>query len=148
MSSRVDWQGDAVLRNVQEAARRAIDETTATAVIPAKASMTLPKHGRVYRRRWLKTKIYYTASAPGEAPARVTGILQGGVQMRPARRIAERLTGFFGVFQGNEQATTNEPGYALALETVLNRPYLRPAADAEFPKLAERIRAWWERLRG
>jgi hypothetical protein len=101
----LDWRGKAVLSRMQEATRRGIDATCAAAVTPAKQ--------RVRRR---------------------TGLLQGSIQFRPAKRVGGRTVGSFGSY---------DVSYALWQEIGTGRmsaqPYLRPAADAEFPKLHSRI---------
>jgi hypothetical protein len=65
-----------------------------------------------------------------------TAILQGSLRMEPARKVMpRRVVGRVGSFDVN---------YAVFVELgttrMRARPYLRPAGDAEFPKLAERIK--------
>lgn len=65
----------------------------------------------------------------------VTGTLEGSLQMRPAVARGPFATGLWGSFT---------VGYAIYLETGTSKmppyPYLRPAADAEYPALARRLR--------
>lgn len=65
-----------------------------------------------------------------------TGTLEGSLQMRPADDQGSRIVGFWGSF---------DVDYAIYLEIGTSRapayPYLRPAADAEYGKLAGRIKA-------
>ncbi len=78
-----------------------------------------------------------------EAKARVpvrTGTLQGSIELRPARLIGEAVVGFWGSFIVL---------YALFVEMGTGRmharPYLRPAADANYPQLARKIQEAFER---
>ena len=64
-----------------------------------------------------------------------TGILEGSIRpVVAARKVGDEVIGLWG---------SVDVSYALALELGgVNRapaPYLRPAADAEYPKLADRI---------
>lgn len=65
-----------------------------------------------------------------------TGTLEGSLQMRPAERRGMRIVGQWGSFQVR---------YAIFLELGTSRmpayPYLRPAADAEYPRLKLRLRS-------
>jgi hypothetical protein len=70
-----------------------------------------------------------------------TRILQGSIQFRPARREGSRTVGRWGSFDVN---------YALWQEIITfshagHQPYLRPAAEEEYPKLAARVRAYFRR---
>lgn len=81
-----------------------------------------------------------TASCVGPAKDRVrvkTRILQGSIQFRPATREGSRTVGRWGSFDVN---------YALWQEITTfahagHQPYLRPAAEEEYPKLAARVKA-------
>jgi hypothetical protein len=109
----LDWRGKQVKAHMHEAARLAIDETTASCVGPAK--------DRVH----VKTRI-----------------LQGSIQFRPAEQKGNRITGLWGSFDVN---------YAFWQEVLpepRGRAYLRPAADQEYPKLWERIKAHLKKLVG
>lgn len=85
-----------------------------------------------------------TASCVGPAKDRVrikTRILQGSIQFRPATREGSRTVGRWGSFDVN---------YALWQEVITfsqagHQPYLRPAAEEEYPKLAARVKAYYER---
>jgi hypothetical protein len=82
----------------------------------------------------------HRASAPGEPPARITGTLQGSISHRQAAHVGQRWTGEWGSYNVE---------YALGLEigtgNMAPRPYLRPTAQAEYPKLAGRIKRLFER---
>jgi len=60
-----------------------------------------------------------------------SGRLEGETISEPAKAQGDRVTGSFG--------TTQVRGFYGLFEE-LKRPFLRPAADRQFPKLAERIR--------
>lgn len=65
-----------------------------------------------------------------------SGTLEGSIEMRPAKELAGMVVrGEWGSFMVN---------YALWLEIGTSKmpafPYLRPAADSEYPELATRIR--------
>lgn len=82
------------------------------------------------------------AVTPAKEKVRVrTRLLQGSIQFRPAERRGNRIVGSFGSYDVN---------YALWQEIGTSRmsaqPYLRPAADQEFPKLSERIKRYYEEL--
>jgi HK97 gp10 family phage protein len=65
-----------------------------------------------------------------------TGTLEGSLQMRPAEESGESVRGEWGSF---------DVLYAIFQELgtvhMAANPYLRPAADAEYPNLAGRIKA-------
>lgn len=63
-----------------------------------------------------------------------TGTLEGSLQMRPAESIAGRIVGLWGSF---------DVAYAIYLE-MMGYAYLRPAAQAEYPKLSERITSHYD----
>jgi hypothetical protein len=70
-----------------------------------------------------------------------THILQGSIKFRPAQRDGSRTIGRWGSFDKN---------YALWQEILTfahagHQPYLRPAAAEEYPKLAERVKAYFQR---
>lgn len=109
----VDWNGAAVKRAVEKAARLAIDETTASCVEPAKDRVRVK-----------------------------TRILQGSIQFRPAQKDGNKIVGLWGSFDVN---------YALWQEIITfthvgHQPYLRPAAEIEYPKLAARVREHYKRI--
>ena len=87
----------------------------------AKMSMQPPKHGEQYRRgqKW------HTASAPGEAPAIDTSNLANSIR----EDFPAELTGV--VFTPSEYAPPLEFGAAGG--KVAARPFLVPAAEAEWP---------------
>ena len=72
MSSKLTWNGDRLLEKARDAARLAIDETTAAAVSPAKDLVHVK-----------------------------TRILQGSIQFRPAVREGNRTVGRWGSFDVN-----------------------------------------------
>lgn len=65
---------------------------------------------------------------------RRSGTLRGSIRIEPARSSGGRVMGSWGSFDVN---------YALWQEVSMKhggKPYLRPSADAEYPKLGGRIR--------
>lgn len=69
-----------------------------------------------------------------------TGLLKSRIGTVPAEDRGDVVVGAFGV--------PDDPGYALPQEYLpqpQGKPYIRPAADQEFPQLAARIQ---ERLHG
>ena len=128
----LEWNGDNVKRNMVRAALWGVDATMAACVRKAK--------GRVAVR---------------------TSTLQGSIQMRSARVSGDDVVGLWGSFNVDYALVVEEgsrphvirPVNAKALwwpgldHPVLSvnhpgtkeRPYLVPAADAEYPKLAGRI---------
>ena len=101
------WRGNELKLRTSEAARRAVDHTTAATVAPAKARA---------RRR--------------------TGLLQGSIQFRPAVRTPGGWRGEVGSYNVH-YAIWQEIGTRFMSGT----HYLTRAADEEFPKLSQRIRA-------
>jgi len=97
--------------------------------------MSGPKHGRRYRVPG--TQVFYTASAPGEAPAVPTGRLRGSVN-REVRVSANETIGVVGT----------ELGYGRDLEfgkppRLRPRPWLRPAFDAMRGRIAAKLEEKW-----
>lgn len=109
MASKLNWRGPEISAKLREAAKVAIDQTTAEAVEHAKSN-----------HPWKNE----------------TGTLEGSLQMRPAVVEGETVRGKWGSFTVvyaiyQELGTSKMPA----------RPYLRPAADATYGKLAGRIEA-------
>lgn len=73
----------------------------------------------------------------------VTATLQGSIEMRPAQERGSEVVGIWGSFNVD---------YAIYVEAGTSRmsahPYLRPAADHQYPKLADRIRSKFAQLAG
>jgi len=106
-----EWRGDEIRAKMVRAAKWGIDKTMSKAVVYAKSQLWLG-HG-------LRT-----------------ATLQGSIQMRPAEERGRAVVGQWGSFDVH---------YAIFVELGTSRmkaiPYLRPAADVEYPKLAKRIKA-------
>jgi len=108
--ARVDWRGDALIRRTRAAATAAVNDTVDAAADDARSS-----HEWVSRTGQLEEEIV-TEHAESTEP-------------NPTGRFGTtRRRGFYGLF--HEEGTEHE--YA--------RPFLRPAADRQFPTLAQRIR--------
>lgn len=122
----VNWKGDELKAKVQRASMLAVDATMAAAIIHAKSNHGIGAHAA---RRFI------THTGELERSTRI---------IRHARREATGVVGRWGTqgvayarrielgFQGKDSAgrSVKAPAY----------PYLRPAAQAEYPKLAGRIR--------
>ncbi len=142
---KLTWHGAAILKRLEQAQQNGIDKTTADCV---NHSMALTNRsaggGRTYRKG--ASRVFYQASAPGEAPVRVTGILQGNIKMQAATKQGGKIVGLWGAGQGG-LAGGGSPGYALYLEVgtahIAKRPYLRPSAEIQYPLLAGRIQKFF-----
>ena len=117
---RTTWNGSRIVARAEADARLAIDKTTAAAV-------TIAKHNHGWENR--------------------TGTLEGSLQMRPAEDQASRIVGQWGSFDVNYAALMEFLKGEIIGDTGAQRtrsggsPYLRPAADAEYPKLPARLAA-------
>lgn len=107
--ARLDWNGDKLIAQVEEATRAAINDVTAEAADDARAT-----HSWVSRTGNLETEIVTEDAA------------DNGDQI-VGRFGTTRRRGFYGLF--HEEGTKHE----------YERPFLRPAADRAFPTLADRI---------
>lgn len=111
----VEWNGDAIIAKIREAAMRGVIRGTED-VLAEGNSLILDgqKTGRVYRRRG----VTHQASAPGEAPASDTGRLvqSGRTEYQPADLTGE-------VIWSTDYAEDLEFGS----ENVEPRPFARPA---------------------
>lgn len=122
----LDWRGDWVKSDVERAAKLAVDATMSMCVINAKTDHGPGAHSK---RRF--------ESHSGE-------LERGTRVVKPAHRDQRGVVGRWGVqavvyarrielgFQGKDSAgrVFDAPPY----------PYLRPAAEEEYPKLGKRIR--------
>lgn len=107
---RFGWNGDALLQQVENAAREAVNETVDAARDDAKTS-----HEWVNRDMQLEDEIVSEHAVPDS--------------LNPTARFGTtRRRGFYGLF--HEEGTKHE----------FDRPFIRPAADRNFPSLPERIR--------
>lgn len=101
------WRGDEIVRDVNRASVRAIDQTLAKCVIIAKGKVRVK-----------------------------TATLQGSIRFEPAVSFGQGARGSWGSFDVN-YALWQEIGTSV----MSAQPYLRPAADAEYPQLKHRIQA-------
>jgi len=120
------WEGEKLTRKLRRAEARGIDATMAASVLHAKANHSRGAHSQ---------QRFESQTGELERSMRIT---------RPARRIGNQTAGRWGSqgivyarrqelgFQGKDSKgrVVNAPGY----------PFLRPAAESEYPKLAGRIR--------
>ena len=126
------WEGEKLTRKLRRAEARGIDATMAAAVVHAKGNHGPGAHGK---QRFESGSKAASGSANLERSMRIT---------RPARRSGNTTAGRWGSqgivyarrielgFQGKDSAgrIVDAPAY----------PFLRPAAESEYPKLAGRIR--------
>lgn len=129
----LNWRGAEVLRRVREAERQGIDTTMAAAILHAKANHGAGAHA---------LQRYITRSAELERSTRVVA---------PAREDGRGVVGRWGS-QGLAYARRIEVGFqgqdrAGRMVDADAYPYLRPAAEAEYPKLEGRIRRALRRMR-
>jgi len=108
--SRFDWNGDDFVARVEQAAREAVDETVDAARDDAALS-----HEWINRDGQLQEEIVSEHADPADP--------------NPSGKFGTtRRRGFYGLF--HEEGTVRE----------FERPFIRPAADRQFPTLADRIR--------
>ncbi len=123
MSGKVIWKVDPETdgeRMVMEAAARALRRTLLALEGFIRATLTGPRHGRVYRRG----RRVHVASAPGEPPAVDTGNLVNSVAARP--NIVVRALQAIGIVSvGAEYALFLEKG----TKKMAKRPYAQKTLD-------------------
>lgn len=108
--ARLDWNGDALIAQLEQASREAVDEVVDEAADDARSS-----HVWANRTMQLEEEIVSEYAAIDDP--------------NPTAKFGTtRRRGFYGLF--HEDGTTHE----------FARPFLRPAADRLFPSLAEKIR--------
>lgn len=108
--ARLEWNGDALIQEVEDAARDSVNDTVDAAADDARVS-----HEWVNRNMQLEDEIKTEHAAPGDPnPSAKFGTTE--------RR------GFYGLF--HEIGTVHEH----------ERPFIRPAGDRHFPSLSDRIR--------
>lgn len=118
----LDWNGDAIARKIAAASLTGIDATMADAVNHAKRN-----------HKWIND----------------TGSLEGSIKIAEyAKRVGRGARGLWGSVDIvyaliHELGGTTGRGGAT---TIPARPYLRPAADAQYPGLAGNIRKALKRL--
>ncbi len=104
------WEGDKVIKKMDKCIIQGMNQTMAKAVEHAKKN-----------------------HAPGWE--NITGVLEGSIRaVKAAHKVADGFISLWG---------SVDVSYALVLELggvhMTPRPYLRPAADAEYPQLTDRI---------
>lgn len=141
------WRGAAVIEKVRDAAGAGIDTTLAECVHDAA----------------LDHPAFPPASEPYEPYANRTGFETGAIHSLPAADEEERVVGHWGAYapyalfleigtsradSGHPDATEREAQGAGNMDAIpppsdpplmAPRPFLRPAADRNYPRLAERI---------
>lgn len=111
---RLEWRGDAIVKAVEEASRRALDETTQACVLQV--------------QNW--------AGTPHD-----TGFMKQTFATIAARNTGTRWVAWWGNWIADytiwqEIGARGRPG----------RYFIRRAKDIEYPKLPQRVRAWYRRL--
>lgn len=118
----LDWRGEEVSRKIIAATKWGIDKVLSECVVQAK-------------KNWIRAPRGTPPGPPGGFPTVRTSALQGSIEMRPARETSDAIIGLWGSF---------DIDYAIYVETGTGkmgaRPYLRPAADQHYPKLAGYIK--------
>jgi hypothetical protein len=128
----VEWRGKQVTAKLRRAEREAIDATMAACIRHAKAD-----HGEGVRKA---LKRFESISGELERSIRI---------IRPAKRRGRATVGSWGS-QGLVYARRIELGFQGkdargAVVDAPDYPFLRPAAEVEYPKLAPRIRRAFKR---
>ena len=108
--AKVDWRGDTLLRRIRVAATEGVNETLEAAATDARSS-------HEWRNRTGQLEEEIVTEDAHDTDANPTGSFG-----------TTRRRGFYGLF--HEEGTEHE----------FARPFLRPAADRQFPSLAQRIR--------
>lgn len=108
--ARLEWNGDQLIEDVERAARHAINET-----LQEVDDIATTAH---WWRPW-------------------TGYGERHIETRPAIVEGDRVVGTVGTTYSGHKGVRSF-FYALFLE--IKHPWLRPAGDVAFPKLADRIR--------
>ncbi len=124
--------------------KKVMRQAGAEVAASAKRMIRASGGGRVYRGSGgAKYRPYrrgrYTASAPGQAPANVTGTLLASIKVRPFKSgegVAVRAGAFYAVFL--EGGAKGGRGASRVLQP---RPFLSQALDAKQASLGDRIRA-------
>ena len=128
MATRITWRGKEVAALADRAAKLAIDATMAAAILHAKANHSAGAHSQ-------QRFVTHHGGAGLEGGIRITS---------PAARDSRGVVGRWGAigivyarrielgFQGQDSRgrSVDAPAY----------PFLRPAAEAEYPKLRDRVR--------
>lgn len=108
----------------------------ATQVVRNEVLRTLsgPRTGRRYRVPG--TNVYYTASAPGEAPAVATGQLRQSIQAS-IQRVGRMIVGIVG--SPLEKAVHLEHG----TRHMQPRPFMRPSFERALPQVKQILSRRW-----
>lgn len=125
------WEGDKVRRRVTRAAIAGIDATMSAAILHAKANHGASAHAaRRFQTRTGELERSVRIVQPAKRHGRGVRGLWGSIGLIYARRIELG-------FQGKDArgAVVSAPAY----------PFLRPAADEQYPKLAGRIKRAFRR---
>lgn len=116
------WEGAKLLTKIREAQRLAIDEVLSLSAATCMQKLSISGNGK--------------PSAPGQPPHRQYGVLIGSIKaggIGAAKMEDGKMVGYWGSYDN---------AYAFALETRIGpRPFLRPSADMEYPKLRAIVRA-------
>ncbi len=123
MASRINWKGDKLKRKAEKASMLGIDATMSAAIMHAKSNHG--GGGARFQTRTGELERSIRISKPARRDRRGVVGRWGSIGLIYARRIELG-------FQGKDArgAVVDAPAF----------PFLRPAAEAEYPKLAKRIR--------
>ena len=116
--AKVTWHGDEIAAKFIAASKLAVDQTTAAAVVHAKDHHEFQN---------------------------ISGTLEGSLQMRPAELQGSQVVGQWGsmdvLYAAFQELMAGETGFGITRSQQGGHPFLRPAADAEYPNLMARLRA-------
>lgn len=134
------WEGDKVTRKLRQAQVDAVNQTMAAAVRQAKQNHDWQNRTGVLEGSYAVVEF----ATQGSVQEKVRG-LWGSRDVRYA--LIQELGGTIRAKEGGKLTFQLPDGSWRSVDevTIPARPALRPAADAEYPKLAARIRRNYER---
>lgn len=133
----LDGFEDGLEREALRDAKVAVDRLTIKAVSIAKRILTGQRTGRTYRVS--RTGALHTASAPGEAPAVLSGRLRNSIGREPAKVSGREVEGRWGTnveyAARHEFGGRNPDGSRYAA-----RPWARPTEQELGPEIDDEVR--------
>ena len=128
MAGKLTWNGDRFLAEVTQENIKAMNKAAITVQATAMKLIGGAGSGRLYKRG----KKSHRASAPGDPPARDTGILTNSISFEVVQR-GNEIKGFVGpdIDKIRSQSPRTDPDYGWMLDqgtkNIARRPWLRPS---------------------